>query len=391
MRIDSNNATSNSQNTNDALHSRCQPGKIAIILTTATFCIVAGCKQPTTNTHSDKSLHNVIMYPGGNRLGRAKSLIRSGADLNEYRGGITPAMRAVSWEGQYNLAIEIIRSGARIDLLQQDSAMRLGHHLELERRHRSVAWTPQQRKDYTTLVSELERRGESFEAIRSDFDYWSTIYRGSFEEATRRRKQTAQFAHARFHAAEDFANKHAPKTFIRETGIDSAQKLQAVSTQHRLQTVKSRNFENNPILAFLHATSPASKPTQKLHRLLQDPQDNSLRELQGLIDQGASVNHLLLTGEPPAILAVQRRKFAVAAALVRAGADLSLPKWDRKTGQITRLKLIHYVDRYSEVIEQYPPEQRQAYAELVEELAKRGERLEDVKDERHFWDQPLGD
>ena len=91
------------------------------------------------------------------------------------------------------------------------------------------------------------------------------------------------------------------------------------------------------------------------------------------------------------MLAVQRRKFAVAAAIVRAGADLSLPKWDRKTGQITRLKLIHYVDRYSEVIEQYPPEQRQAYAELVEELAKRGERLEDVKGERHFWDQPLGD
>src|SRR5690606_37521126 len=125
------------------------------------------------------SFHDIIKRGGASRARKVKRLIHAGGDLDEIRRGVTPAMLAVRWAGQYDIACMLVDAGADIDILQAGSAQRLAHHVESDRRIRAPAWTPKQRAAYLRLVRRLEQRGESFEEIRRDLDRWSHLYKGS--------------------------------------------------------------------------------------------------------------------------------------------------------------------------------------------------------------------
>ena len=133
--------------------------------------------------YSSTPLHSVICFGGGDRREKVKRLIELGADMNALAVGVTPVMQAVSWGGQYDLALLMLESGADWKQYQENETQRL-IHVVVRQEDRLVHQSPLQQETFRKLVKWLEDHGESYERANADmerWDYWSRTT-GEFRE-----------------------------------------------------------------------------------------------------------------------------------------------------------------------------------------------------------------
>jgi hypothetical protein len=113
-----------------------------------------------------------IIKSGGASKEKIQFLIDKGTNLNYMnRVGATPVMQAVSWGGQYDIALMLLRAGADHKVRVLDNNSRLVH-LVVKLESRLPYCTPQQKASYRDLVKWLEDHGESLEEARADHERW---------------------------------------------------------------------------------------------------------------------------------------------------------------------------------------------------------------------------
>ena len=148
---------------------------------------------------SQTPLFAVITRGSGDKAAKVRKLIDLGADMNALASGDTPVSQAVSWFGQYDLALMMLEAGADFRKYMENDAMRL-IHVVVRMEHRLGQYTPEQQAKFHELVKWLEDRGESYEQAKADIARWD-----SWSGATFRQKMDAEIAErkAREKAAAD--------------------------------------------------------------------------------------------------------------------------------------------------------------------------------------------
>lgn len=145
-------------------------------------------------TREEMPLFEVIKSRSANKKERIRLLIEKGADLDRANGdGITPAMQATSYFGQYDIALAPLEAGADPKVYMSGNNQKLIHLVvgDGENHIRTSSWSPRQKAAYDALVHWLERRGESDEEAKEDrrrWASWSTL-NGEFK-----RKMDAEVA-----------------------------------------------------------------------------------------------------------------------------------------------------------------------------------------------------
>jgi hypothetical protein len=133
-----------------------------------------------------------------------KLLIGKGADLNRMNGAwTTPVMQAVSWGGQYDIALILLQAGADYKIYKPKSNTKLIHLVAMEEDRKS-AWKSPQAADYAKLVDWLEAHGESIAAAKADIKRWQSwgITSGEY-----RRKMDAEIAERKAREAKQAREK----------------------------------------------------------------------------------------------------------------------------------------------------------------------------------------
>ncbi len=122
------------------------------------------------NSRGYTLLQCVIKGEGGQKLERIKKVVEAGADLNKKdQSGVTAAIMAVAWGGQYKIALLLLESGAGTDIYIDNSNQKLIHVVVREQlKTPDVIRVP----GYRELLQFLIDKGESVEAARSDLDRW---------------------------------------------------------------------------------------------------------------------------------------------------------------------------------------------------------------------------
>jgi hypothetical protein len=133
-------------------------------------------------------LFAVITGAAANKAEKVKRLIDLGADMNALASGDTPVTQAVSWFGQYDLALMMLEAGADFRKYMENDAMRL-IHVVVRMEHRLGQYTPEQRAKFYELVKWLEDHGESYDEAKADIARWD-----SWSSATFRQKMDAEIA-----------------------------------------------------------------------------------------------------------------------------------------------------------------------------------------------------
>jgi hypothetical protein len=155
-----------------------------------------------TDRYDDVPL-TLVIEGGGDSNGEhmIRTLIAAGADPNILSAGRTPAMKAVSWGGQYGLACLLLDLGADHMVYEENGVRRL-IHVVVREEQAFRANGPQQKADYQNLLKRLTDRGESIELARKDLQRWDSWSRTTGEF---RRKMDAEIAErkARDKAAAD--------------------------------------------------------------------------------------------------------------------------------------------------------------------------------------------
>lgn len=142
---------------------------------------------------SQTPLFAVITRSGGDRAAKVRRLIDLGADMNDRASGGTPVMQAVTWFGQYELALIMLEAGADHRTYQHNDYRRLIHVVAGQER-RMNEYTPEQREGFREVVKWLEDHGESYEAAKADIARWDSWSRTTGEF---RRKMDAEIAERR--------------------------------------------------------------------------------------------------------------------------------------------------------------------------------------------------
>ena len=122
--------------------------------------------------YNETPLFSVIKGHCTNKPEAVQLLIDAGADLDFVSGGgVTASMQAVTWFGQYGLALQLLEAGADPEVYQRDSNAQVVHMGCWEVRRRPY-WSAKQKQDYDKLVEWLKTRGVSFEKAKADNARW---------------------------------------------------------------------------------------------------------------------------------------------------------------------------------------------------------------------------
>jgi hypothetical protein len=124
-----------------------------------------------TSRYEDVPLTVVIESGPGNREEMIRKLIAAGAEPDIHSGLRTPAMKAVTWGGQYGLASLLLDLGADHRVYEKNGMRRLIHFAVLEEQA-FRGNDPQQKADYQGLLKRLTDRGESIALARKDIERW---------------------------------------------------------------------------------------------------------------------------------------------------------------------------------------------------------------------------
>ena len=132
---------------------------------------------------SQTPLFAVITRGGGDKAAKLRRLIDLGADMNALSNGGTPVMQAVSWFGQYDIALIMLEAGADFRKYDESEIQRL-IHIVVSQERRLNEYTPEQRAKFHELVKWLEDHGESYAEAKADIERWDSWSRttGEFRE-----------------------------------------------------------------------------------------------------------------------------------------------------------------------------------------------------------------
>lgn len=144
-----------------------------------------------TGRYDDVPLTLVIESGLANRERTIRDLVAVGADPNILSAGRTPAMKAVSWRGQYHLASLLLDLGADPMVYEADGMRRL-IHVAVREEQAFRANGPQQTADYQALLKRLTDRGESIEIARKDLQRWASWSRTTNEYREKMAAEVAQ-------------------------------------------------------------------------------------------------------------------------------------------------------------------------------------------------------
>jgi uncharacterized protein len=136
------------------------------------------------------ALFAVITRGWGDKAAKIRRLIDLGADINAPAMGTTPVMQAVSWGGQFDLALGMLKAGANFRAYEENEVQRLIHVVVLQEA-RLEKGSPEQRANFQKLVSWLEQQGESYAQEEGNLDRWDSWSRSTGEF---RRKMDAEIA-----------------------------------------------------------------------------------------------------------------------------------------------------------------------------------------------------
>lgn len=136
----------------------------------------------------DTPLFAVITRSAGDKAAKVRRLIDLGADMNALAMGNTPVMQAVSWFGQYEIALVMLEAGADFRKYDESEIQRL-IHIVAGQESRLKEHTPEQRAKFHELVKWLEDHGESYAEAKADIARWD-----SWSGATFREKMDAEIA-----------------------------------------------------------------------------------------------------------------------------------------------------------------------------------------------------
>jgi len=130
---------------------------------------------------SQTPLLAVITGGGGDKAAKVRRLIGLGADMNDRASGGTPAMQAVTWFGQYEVALMMLEAGAKYETYQHGEYRRLIHVVAGQERRLNEQF-PEQRSTFQKLVKWLEDHGESYEKAKADIARWDSWSGDTFRE-----------------------------------------------------------------------------------------------------------------------------------------------------------------------------------------------------------------
>ncbi len=141
----------------------------------------------------DTPLFSVIKFGNAKKKQKIQLLLDKGADINYMNGAwATPPMQAVTWGGQYDIALMLLKAGADFRIYVPNSNSKLIHSVASEAIRRSATWTPQQKLDYQQLLKWLEDRGESVVVAQADIDRWASWTGTPAQKAKLRRREVAE-------------------------------------------------------------------------------------------------------------------------------------------------------------------------------------------------------
>lgn len=124
---------------------------------------------------------------------RISALIRLGADVNAKAStGETPAIEAVTWFGQYDIAVELLEAGADWRVYHDNWLARLPH-MVLQEKQNARGITPNRAAAFKALWAWLERDGADFDEVKDDYARWNSWQaKGSRYAAEEQRKEAAR-------------------------------------------------------------------------------------------------------------------------------------------------------------------------------------------------------
>jgi hypothetical protein len=146
-----------------------------------------------TNPHTKCTLLKTILMEGGQfTRERVELLIEKRADLNKTGGsGAPPVIDAVSYFGQFDIALLLLKAGADPNVYIDGHNKKLVH-IVLHAKRGIENGTPQHRADYHELVEWLEGHGQSFEEAQADYDRWYKQSGSLAEQAELRKAEVAE-------------------------------------------------------------------------------------------------------------------------------------------------------------------------------------------------------
>lgn len=167
-------------------------------------------------------LHSLIRGLAAKKKEKVKRLIELGANLdanidNEYTGGNTPARTAISYFGQYDIALLLLQNGADYKAYRPNTNARLVHGVAIKD-ERLQRMSSQQRKDYDALVSWLEEHGESLEEARRDRERWRSWARAGIHKQMLEKEIAERKLREKSAAAEEAEVAVPTENRVREAG-----------------------------------------------------------------------------------------------------------------------------------------------------------------------------
>jgi len=117
-------------------------------------------------------LHNVITAGLPDAKDRVELLIGKGADVDIVDSiGDPPVREAVTWFGQFDIALILLKAGANTDTYKPGTNSKLVHAVQAAGRKLDLM-APEQQNRYKILEQWLEDRGEDFAPARLDNERW---------------------------------------------------------------------------------------------------------------------------------------------------------------------------------------------------------------------------
>lgn len=114
-------------------------------------------------------LHVIVMAPIADKLQRIQLALKHGANINAQSSSMkTPTMKAVTWGGQYDLALSMLELGADPTIHSRDGRKSLIDYVVVEEALPRSA-SGQQAEDFQRLLSWLIEHGQDADKARQEY------------------------------------------------------------------------------------------------------------------------------------------------------------------------------------------------------------------------------
>jgi len=145
----------------------------------------------------DSPLLTVIKLGGHRKLDRVQLLLDSGADV-EYEGTLKESAlrQAISWGGQYDVALKLLRGGAD-PMRYRTNSYQNAVHVAVREKRRAPTWSTKQAADYAELLREFKLKGCPIDEAKADVARWESWGPLSLDDLGKKGGQERQLARER--------------------------------------------------------------------------------------------------------------------------------------------------------------------------------------------------